>query len=215
MYRTDLVKERPTTWAQFFKLFAKHPRKLTLLDSPAEVIGSVAVMLGYSFNTDDERELDRARAFLLDLKPNVHSFDSTGYESSIVKGSAFGGLGWNGDGLAVIARSPKNAAAYVVPEEGCELWVDAYVVPKRATNAKGAHAWIDFVYEPKSNALETAYTYFGSPLKRGLLAGVLTPAILKNPDIFPPPKTMRRLEPSAVTAAGMRLRERIWAEIRR
>jgi spermidine/putrescine-binding protein len=145
----------------------------------------------------------------------VHSFDSTGYETSIVKGTAYGGLGWNGDGLAVIAKAPKNAAAYVVPEEGGEVWVDAYVVPKRAANPKGAHEWIDFVYEPKSNALETSYTYFGSPLRRSLLAGVLTPAILQNPDIFPPPRTMKRLEPNAVTAEGMRLRERIWAEVRR
>ena len=52
MYRTDKIKERPTSWAQFFSLFEKYPRKLTLLDGSAEVIGSVAVMMGYSFNTD-------------------------------------------------------------------------------------------------------------------------------------------------------------------
>ncbi len=31
VYRTDLIKERPRTWAQFFALFKTHPRKLTLL----------------------------------------------------------------------------------------------------------------------------------------------------------------------------------------
>ena len=35
--------------------FERYPRKLTLLDGATEVIGSVAVMLGYSFNTESER----------------------------------------------------------------------------------------------------------------------------------------------------------------
>ena len=61
MYRTDKIKERPTSWAGFFSLFEKYPRKLTLLDGSAEVIGSVAVMMGYSFSTDAEKELDRVR----------------------------------------------------------------------------------------------------------------------------------------------------------
>ena len=164
VYRTDLIKERPRTWAQFFALFKKHPRRLTLLDAPAEVIGAVALMMGYSFNTEDESELQKVRRFLLDLRPLVHSIDSTTYTASIIKGKAFGGLAWNGDGLEVIARTPENKAEYVVAKEGGELWVDAYVIPRGARNASAAHAWIDFVYTPTNNAYETAFTFFGSPL---------------------------------------------------
>ena len=40
IYRTDLVKERPTTWEQFFEL-EKYPRKFTVLDGIPEVIGSM------------------------------------------------------------------------------------------------------------------------------------------------------------------------------
>ena len=79
VYRTDRIRERPTTWAQFFSLYEKYPRKLTLLDGAAEVIGSVAVMFGYSFNTDADGELERVRKFLLALRPFVRAFDSKGY----------------------------------------------------------------------------------------------------------------------------------------
>ena len=114
MYRTDKIKERPTSWAQFFSLFEKYPRKLTLLDGSAEVIGSVAVMMGYSFNTDADKELDRVRTFLLRLRPFVRAFDSRGYATAIAQGKAYGGLGWNGDGAYVIAHTPNHAADYVV-----------------------------------------------------------------------------------------------------
>jgi spermidine/putrescine transport system substrate-binding protein len=214
MYRTDKIRERPTTWTQFFALFQKYPRKLTLLDGATEVIGSVAVMLGYSFNTDAEKELERVRSFLLSLRPYVRSFDSRRYAADIASGKAFGGLGWNGDGAYVIAHAPKHAADYVVPKEGGELWVDAHVIPKSAPNPAAAYAWIDFVYKPRISAMETLYTYFGSPVRRSLLAPILAPTALRNPDVFPPTATFKRLEPSNLTPKGETARQRIWAEFK-
>jgi spermidine/putrescine transport system substrate-binding protein len=214
VYRTDRIRERPTTWAQFFSLFEKYPRKLTLLDGAAEVIGSVAVMLGHSFNTDVEGELERVRRFLLTLRPFVRAFDSKRYGADIAAGRAFGGMSWNGDGAYVIAHSPGHAADYVIPKEGGELWVDAHVIPKGAANRAAAHAWIDFVYKPRISAMETLYTYFGSPLRRSLLTPILAPTVLRNPDVFPPLATFRRLEANRVSPKGAAARERIWAEMK-
>jgi len=214
MYRTDKIKERPASWAQFFALFEKYPRKLTLLDGATEVIGSVAVMMGYSFNTDSEQELARIRAFLLGLRPKVRSFDSRGYAADIATGKAHGGMGWNGDGAYVIAHSPSHAAEYVVAKEGGELWVDAHVIPKHAPNPSAAHTWIDFVYKPRISAMETLYTYFGSPVRRSLLTPILAPTVLRNPDVFPSTATFKRLEPSDLSPKGLAARERIWAEIK-
>ena len=214
MYRTDLIRERPKSWAQFFSLFEKYPRKLTILDGSTEVIGSVAVMMGYSYNTASEKELGRVKAFLLDLKPYIHSIDSVGYKGAIAAGKAYGGLGWNGDGAYVIAHSPNNAAEYVVAKEGGEFWVDAHVIFKGAPNPAAAHAWIDFVYKPETNAMETLYTYFGSPLRRSLLTPILAPSVLRNPDIFPSAATLRHLEASNVTPRAALARERIWADIK-
>ena len=77
-------------------------------------------------------------------------------------------LGWNGDALAAAAEKPVN---YVVGKEGGEFWVDSYVIPVGAKNPDAAHAWIDYVYDPKHNAVETAYTYYGSPLQAGAAEG--------------------------------------------
>ncbi len=215
MYRTDKIKQRPASWVQFFALFKKYPKRFTILDESAEVVGSVAAMMGYSYNTDSDRELAKIKGFLLDLKPYLHSIDSVGYKTAIAAGKAYGGLGWNGDGAYVVAHSPNNAADYVVAKEGGEFWVDAHVIPKGAANTAAAHAWIDFVYQPKRNAAETLYTYFGSPLRRSLLAPSLAPTILRNPDIFPAAETFRHLEASNLSSKGALARERIWAEFKR
>jgi spermidine/putrescine transport system substrate-binding protein len=212
VYRKDLVKERPTSWKQFFDLMKnKYSGKVTLLDGSPEVVGSIARMLGYSYNTENRSELNKVRDFLLDLKKHVHSIDSVNYKSKVVRGSAVMGMAWNGDGAFVASKKP---AEYVIPSEGGELWVDSYVIPKGSENPDAAHAWIDFVYTPRVNALETSYTYYGSPLKRELLKKPLARSIYNNPDVFPPDRLLKKLEANNISPTGTRLRERIWTEFK-
>ncbi len=212
MYRSDLVKERPTTWRQFVDLAkTKYSGKVTVLDGIPECIGSILVMLGYSYNTDDKKELDAAKKELLALKPHLLSITSTQYKQLLISGKAVMSLGWNGDALAAAAKKPVE---YVVGKEGGEFWVDSYVIPAGAKNANAAHSWINYVYDPRHNAVETQYTYYGSPLKRSLLKGKLDRKILSNVAVFPPASTLAHLEPNNVTPKGTALRSRIWTEFK-
>jgi spermidine/putrescine transport system substrate-binding protein len=211
-YRTDLVSERPTTWKEFFELTkGKYSKKVTVLDGIPECVGSTLVMLGYSYNSDDEGELNEARDALLDLKPHILAITSTEYKQMLIDGKAVMALAWNGDGAAVAAEKP---AEYVVPEEGGEFWVDSYAIPVGAKNPTAAHAWINYCYDPEVNSLETAYTYYGSPLKRDTLEGVMDEEILANTDVFPADDTLTKLEPNNVSPKGTQLRDRIWTEFK-
>jgi spermidine/putrescine transport system substrate-binding protein len=211
-YRTDLVKEKPTTWRDFFDL-AKGPYsgKVTLLDGIPEVVGSTLVMLGYSYNSDDEAELEEAKAELLGLKPHLMAITSTEVRQLLTSGRAAMGMTWNGDGALVVAKRP---AEYVVAEEGGEFWVDSYAIPVGNEHPNAAHAWINFCYDPEINALETSYTYYGSPLKRELLEGVLDEEVLSDEDVFPAEETLEKLEANSVSAEGVELRDRIWTEFK-
>ncbi len=212
VYRTDLVKERPKSWREFVNLTkTKYSGKVTVLDGIPEVIGSMLVMLGYSYNTDNRSELDKAKKELIALKPHLLAITSTEYKQLLISGRAVMALGWNGDGLAVAAKKP---AAYVVPREGGEFWVDSYAIPVGAKNPDAAHAWINYVYQARANAVETAYTYYGSPLKPALLRGVLAKSILTNPAVFPSAATLAKLQANRITARGTALRNRIWTEFK-
>jgi spermidine/putrescine transport system substrate-binding protein len=211
-YRTDLVKERPTTWREFFEL-AKGPYsgKVVLLDGIPEVTGSTAVMLGYSFNTEDPDELEEVKKELLELKPHILAITSTEVRQLLVNGRAAIAMTWNGDGALVAAEKP---AEYVVAEEGGEFWVDTYAIPVGGKNPDAAYAWIDYTYEPEINALETEYHYYGPVLKRDLLADVIDPAILKDPDVFPPEDVLAKLEANSIGPEGVKIRDRIWTEFK-
>jgi spermidine/putrescine transport system substrate-binding protein len=211
MYRTDKIKERPTSWKEFIALVKKYSGRTTMVDSSPEVVGSIAKMLGYSYNTENEKELDAVKKVLLDLKPHILALHSFNYDTIIAKGQAWMGLGWNGDGLALAAKVP---AQYVVAKEGGEVWIDNYNIPVSAANPDAAHAWIDFVYQPRIAGLETSYTYYGSPLKRALLKGTAAEKLLTNKVVFPSPATLKKLEFNKVTAKGTRLRERLWTEFK-
>src|SRR3954447_2725979 len=212
MYRTDKVKSKPTTWKEFFELAkGDHSGKVMVLDGIPEVIGSTAVMLGYSYNTDDKDELDHVKQELIALKPHIQAITSTNYKQSLIAGKTDLALGWNGDAAAAAAKAP---VAYVIADEGGEFWVDAYVIPKGAKNPRAAHAWIDYVYAPKANAVETEYTYYGSPVKRDLLAPVIDKKVLADETVFPPAAKLDKLEPNKVTPKGTKMRDRIWTEFK-
>jgi spermidine/putrescine transport system substrate-binding protein len=212
MYRTDKVKEKPASWKEFFELAkGAHSGKVTVLDGIPEVIGSTAVMLGFSYNTEDPAELAQVKKELIALKPHIQAITSTNYKQQLISGKTHMALGWNGDGAAAAAKAP---VAYVIAEEGGEFWVDAYVIPKGAKNSRAAHAWIDYVYDPKHNAVETEYTYYGSPVHRDALKPVMDPKVFGNETVFPPTSTLDKLEPNSVTAKGTKLRDRIWTEFK-
>ena len=68
--------------------------------------------------------------------------------------------------------------------------------------------------QPRIAGLETAYSYYGSPLKRSLLKGTPAGKLLTDKVVFPPAATVKKLETNQVTANGKRLRERIWTEFK-
>ena len=212
VYRTDMIDSKLTSWADFYEA-AKGPlsKKVTVLDSYPEVIGSALKKNGYSYNSEDEGELEKAKEELLALKPHVLAITSTEYRQMVTAGRAAMALGWNGDGALVAAEKPAD---YVVPDEGSEFWVDTYAIPVGANNVDAAYAWIDHAYEPEIGALETEYHNYGSTLKKDVLEGVIDAKVLSNEDVFPADSTVDKLEPNNYGPDGDRLRQRIWTEFK-
>jgi spermidine/putrescine transport system substrate-binding protein len=212
VYRTDMVKSKLTSWADFYEqAMGPLSKKVTVLDSYPEVIGSALKKNGYSYNSEDEAELEQAKKDLLALKPHILAITSSEYRQMVIAGKASMALGWNGDGALVAAEKPAD---YVVPEEGSEFWVDTYAIPVGAKNVNAAYAWIDHAYEPKIGALETEYHNYGSTLKKDVLQGVIDAKVLKNEDVFPSDETVAKLEPNSYGPDGDKLRQRIWTEFK-
>jgi len=210
MYRTDAVLERPTSWADFWRLAAKYSGHVSVLDSPGEVIGAALKMRGHSYNASSESELSTAREYLLKLKPNLLAFE-TNYKPLLISGEAYMALGWNGDAAALIAQGVP--IKYVVPSEGSQIWEDDWAIAADAPQPELAHMFLNFVLRPEIAAQEARYTRYATGNRSALM--LLAEEIRNDPSTYPPEAVLSKLEAGMpLDAEGQKRRESLWQAIR-
>ena len=210
LYRFDVVRESPRSWAGFWALAGQHSGRVTVLDSPGEVIGAALKMRGRSYNAADADSLAQARADLLRLKPHLRAFE-TDYRPLLSSGEACLALGWNGDAAALDAEGVP--VRYVVPIEGSQIWEDDWAIAADARHPRAAHAFLDFVLRPEVAAQEARYTRYATGNRDAL--ALLDEAMRAAPFIYPPDEVLKKLEPGMpLDAEGQRRREEVWREVR-
>lgn len=208
-YRTDLVEEEMTSWEDFYRLASKYSGRYTVLDSAPEVVGSALKMLGYSYNSVDPAEIDEATAEIVKLKPHVRKITSSMREI-LQTGEAYVSLTWNGEALAVQAK--EKATAYVVPSEGSEVWTDNWCVVAGAPHPALAHKFIDWILQPKIQAQEVSWNYYGSCVEGE--EEFLDEAIFNDPAVYPKGPAAENLEVAEATPEWLRLRNDAWTKFK-
>jgi spermidine/putrescine transport system substrate-binding protein len=210
MYRTDLIGETPESWSDFWRLAEQFSGRVTVLDSPGEVIGAALKMRGHSYNACGADELAAARDDLLRLSPHLLAFE-TDYKPLLASGQACLALGWNGDAAALVSQ--EVPIQYVIPEEGSQIWEDDWAIAAGASNLSGAHEFLNFVLRPEVAAQEARYTRYATG-NRGALS-LLEAEMRDNPSTYPPEQVLRKLEPGMpLDADGQKRREELWKEVR-
>ncbi len=129
MYRSDIVTGNPRSWADFWKLAEDYSGRVTVLDSPTEVIGAALKLRGHPFYSTAPADLESARIDLLRLRPHLLAFE-TNCKPLLASGDACLSLGWNGDAATLMAQGVP--VLYVIPAEGSQIWEDAWAVPRAA-----------------------------------------------------------------------------------
>jgi len=210
MYRTDMVDEVLHSWIDFWSLAAKYSGKVTVLDSPGEVIGAALKMRGHSYNASSPDELADAREDLLALKPHLLAFN-TNYKPLLASGEACLSLGWNGDAAVLIAQGVP--IKYVVPGEGSQIWEDDWAISADAPNPELAHAFLNFVLRPDVAAQEARYTRYATGNRAAL--ALLDDEIRNDSSTYPPDDVLQKLEAGMpLDAEGQKRREDLWKEVR-
>jgi spermidine/putrescine-binding protein len=209
-YRTDLLPQM-TSWDDFWRIAKTTASgKVTVLDGENEVIGSALKMLGFSYNSVDQNELNQAKGKLLELKPHLLSITSTEYITLMQSGQAILSLGWNGDFFAVQTKQPK--VVYVVPSEGSELWMDNWSILKTAPDPVAAHAFLNYFMDSHVAAKEISVTYYAQCISAAKPA--IDPTILNNSAVYPAASVIDKLEAQKALGDGQRLRDQLWTEFK-
>lgn len=122
----------------------KYKGDIYLYDSERDSFMMALKALGYSMNTENEKEINEAYEWLVKC---VQTMEPEIVTDEIIDNMAQGrkalGLIYSGDATYVISENENMG--YYLPETGTNLWSDAMVIPKNAKNPELAHAYINYV----------------------------------------------------------------------
>ncbi|KAK9095677.1 hypothetical protein Scep_027146 [Stephania cephalantha] len=107
--------------------------KISMVDSPREVVGAVLKYMGASYNTKNiDTEVACGKKGVMQnlgiLQKQVRLFDSNNYLKAFTVGDVWVAVGWSSD-IVPAAKRMSNVSV-VVPKSGASLWADLWVYPK-------------------------------------------------------------------------------------
>ncbi len=220
-YRTDIVKEEPKTLMDFFELLPKYSKqRVNFLTGGEQNVSLALAALGLDINSEDEGDLEKAKQLLLRVRPHVSTFAST-FIDKVANGEIYMGFGWNGDLRRAIEerkKKGKNDVVFVIPEGKTEYWVDNWAITAGAKSPAAAHAFINFMSEPRTAAREMLYHQYPVPVKgvaeqaTGDLAELK--AVATDPIIAVPNEAIARYQSIVQTPQSLRQRDRIYTEMK-
>lgn len=190
---------------------------VSMLDSPTEVMPLVFRYLGRDPDTSEQRDYDEAEALLKRIRPYVKYFHSSRYVDDLADGSICVALGWNGDAnLAnkhAAERDTGNVINYNIPSQGTVVWFDMMAIPKKSTNPKAAHAFINYILQPQVMAEISNYTGYANAVPGS--RPYLDKDLIGNGVAYPPESAMSQL--FSITESDVersRVLQRIWTRMR-
>jgi spermidine/putrescine transport system substrate-binding protein len=145
-------KEKVAQFEESWNIFARKDLagRMSMMDDMREVLGDALAYLGYSVNTKNPEELEKALELVnKEWKPNLVKFDAEGFAKSFASGEFWVVQGY---AEAIYAEVPKEMwekVAFFIPKsEGGPMYLDSMCIPKNAPNVELAHKFINFILRP-------------------------------------------------------------------
>jgi spermidine/putrescine transport system substrate-binding protein len=177
---TDRVK---TPVRGFKDLFApRHAGRIVVVDDGRELVTAALYVQGRSLNDITEESLTQVRPLLAEWFARIKLFDSDSPKTALLNGDVDLGYVWGGE--AAILWAEDNKFAYVLPEEGAHMFVDALAIPDGAKNLGAAHAFIDYILRPEVSKLISDEFPYTNP--NGAARALLSDEQRANPASYPP-----------------------------
>jgi spermidine/putrescine transport system substrate-binding protein len=205
----ELFKGSLKSWKDLFTS-KELAGKFSLLDDVREVTGAALKMNGFSVNSVNQAELDKAKATLKDARPRVKMYRSDTIDPLVNKEIAVAHA-FSSDALKA-ADKTNGAIEYVLPEEGGTRAIDNVVLLKSAVNVEAAHQLINFLLSKESNVAFVTSS-FGGPVVLATRE-LLPPKLRNNPALFPSPAVLSKLERIHDVGDATKLYDRLWTEVK-
>ena len=115
---------------------------LWLINDARVMLGETLKMLGYSYNTTDEAQINEALEKLYELKPNVRVLDYDLTYNYLTSGEVKAAYLFTPYAALSLFENPDLKVVF--PEEGIGFGIDSIVISAQAEHPENAHAFINF-----------------------------------------------------------------------
>ncbi|NLJ96420.1 MAG: ABC transporter substrate-binding protein [Clostridiales bacterium] len=145
LYNKTMVDEPVDSWGILFD--EKYSGDILMIESVRDGFAIALTYLGYDLNSTNVAELDEAKALLKKQYPLVQAYVIDQVRDKMIGGEAALGVIYSGEAIYTSRENPD--LEYVVPKEGSNIWIDAWVIPKDSKNKENAEAFINFMCDPE------------------------------------------------------------------
>lgn len=159
LYNKTMVAEPVTSWSILWD--EKYADNILMQDSVRDAFMVALKKNGYSMNTMNEEELEIAKNDLIAQKPLVQAYVVDQVRDKMIGGEAALGVIYSGE--AIYTQRENADLEYVVPEEGTNVWIDGWVIPKNAPNLENAEKFINFMCRPDIALMNFDYITYSTP----------------------------------------------------
>ncbi len=159
LYNKTMVDEPITSWGALFD--EKYSGKILMMDSVRDAYMIALTYLGYDLNSTDEAQIDEATDLLKSQYPLIQAYVIDQVRDKMIGNEAALGVIYSGEAIYTQRENPD--LEYVVPEEGSNVWIDGWVIPKNAKNKENAEAWINFMCREDIALLNFEYITYSTP----------------------------------------------------
>lgn len=182
-WRTDLVKQPITTYAQLLKLAKSNPGKVSLLDDAHEALMAVRYAAGQVEPMRNAADVQAAEKLFKAQSANLQIVGSILDETApLVTGKVIAAQAYNGD-VAFLRDNLKAPLAFATPSPGCMIWQENFMMLKNAPHKSVAYEFLNQINDATlaaRNATEVRYA-----TSNALAVSKLDPAFRDDPIIKP------------------------------
>ncbi len=158
-YNKTMVDEEVNSWSILFD--EKYKGEILMQNSVRDAYCVALSYLGYSINTMEKSELKEATELLIDQKPLVQAYVVDQVRDKMIRNAAALAVIYSGEAIYMQEENPN--LEYVVPDEGSNVWIDGWVIPKDCQNKEAAEAWINFICRPDIALKNFEYITYSTP----------------------------------------------------
>ena len=159
----------------------KYAGKILMFDNPRDSFGISLTRLGYSMNSDNEKEWQEAAKALSEQKPIVQAYVMDAIFDKMEAGEAWIAPYYAGDAFVIQESNPD--IKFYIAKEGTNLFVDSMCILKTTEHKKEAELFINFMCEPEIAAMNAETVGYATPNTEA--KKLIDPEITGNKIVYP------------------------------